>query len=410
MARPLAPNRTPFNPTATPIVSPSPTPPSPPPTTRRTARHRRVPSNASTTNTSTPAPQAANPPTDSTTCSSSTQEKRTSTTTLPPYYHLAPTVPTPFSGTLDAALDAILLFNQRYNTRRIKGFQPIIDALLSPVEADTAWHSLLLAMSDAKPAGTTRLLWTDLVFLVTRTLLPEAIAENRGLLARLYERRKHLAIRLVLRYDMVREWKMEYVNSSARWRDMAVTVASEPAPAAAAAARTRTSGLSFVSGKVAVIPPPKDGVEKKKKKKNVTWYREDEDFRRALIPNILPTLIAAPEQGYSTHGVRERMKHHVTDLDAYLVITDEEAAGWSSVRLLGMACTCILHWQWVRQNNDILADMEVRGWDELDGKAEECEWIADEMKKPGTGGAKGVKRGRGKEKEKENDGEFKKEG
>jgi len=128
--------------------------------------------------------------------------------------------------------------------------------------------------------------------------------------------------------------------------------------------------------------------------------KEKEEGRRALMPNIMPTLIAGPEHGYSTHAVRERMKHHVTDLDGYLLLTDEEVEGWGTAHLLRMVCTLILHWQWLRQNNKILGDMEVGGWEELDGKAEECEWIADDVKRivGHSGGGK-------KDKDREKDGD-----
>jgi len=180
-------------------------------------------------------------------------------------------------------------------------------------------------------------------------------------------------MRLVLRYDMLRAWK------TSGSKDGAVTVASVP-PA--------RHGVSSVSGNVGV------GVGVGAAGENGGEVQD----RRALMPNVLPTLIAAPAQGYSTHGVRERMKHHVTDLDGYLLLTDEEVRGWGAARLLSMMCALILHWQWLRQSNEILGDMEVTGWEDLDGKADECEWIADDVKKTGGVGGGGKK---DKEKDKE---------
>ena len=46
------------------------------------------------------------------------------------------------------------------------------------------------------------------------------------------------------------------------------------------------------------------------------------------MPNIWPTLIAAPQVGYPTLGVRDRMKHYITGLDKYLLLTDEEVRRW----------------------------------------------------------------------------------
>ena len=205
------------------------------------------------------------------------------------------------------------------------------------------------------------------------------------MLLRLYERKKQLAMRLVLRYDMLRAWKME-VSRGSHARDVAVTVASRPPPAhRVSAAFGRVDGVGL-----AAVEDMTDSAGREEE-------REKEGGRRALMPNIIPTLIAAPEHGYSTHAVRERMKHHVTDLDGYLLLTDEEVEGWGTAHLLRMACTLILHWQWLRQNNKILADMEVDEWEELGGKADECEWIADYVKR--TVGLAGVgKKDKDKEK------------
>lgn len=79
------------------------------------------------------------------------------------------------------------------------------------------------------------------------------------------------------------------------------------------------------------------------------------------------------------------MKHHITDLDNYLLLTDEMVARWSDAMLVGMTSQIVLQWQWLRRNNEVLLDMEVLGWEELEGRADECEWIADDVKKGGVG-------------------------
>jgi hypothetical protein len=183
-------------------------------------------------------------------------------------------------------------------------------------------------------------------------LLPEQIVENRAAMARLYDRKKQLAIRLVLRYDMLREWKME---QGTYHRDQAVAVPSLP-----------PAGLS------APAPIPHSRPERF-------------PYRRPQLPNIIPTLIAAPPGGFTTHAVRERMKHHVTDLDAYLLLTDEDVARWGDTVLWSMTSQILLQWQWLRQNNEMLQDMEIYGWEELEGKADECEWIAEDVKRTGAG-------------------------
>jgi hypothetical protein len=264
---------------------------------------------------------------------------------LSTHYFLAPTFPSPFTGSLEASLDAIQDWG-RHNGGT-KGVQGIVDALLKEVDSKTDWSGLLRGVEDV-PVGRLRYVAEELLFLVTRTLLPEQIVQNRGLMARLYDRRKQLAMRLVLRYDMLREWKM---GQGTHHRDQAVVVPSVP-----------PKGVS------ALAPVP-------------VRFPSKYPYRRPRLPNIVATLVAAPVGGFLTHGVRERMRHHVTDLDSYLLLEDAEVAGWSGVRLLSMVCQVVLHWQWLRQNNETLDEMEALGWEHLEGKADESEWIADDVKR-----------------------------
>ncbi|KAH7093358.1 hypothetical protein FB567DRAFT_624640 [Paraphoma chrysanthemicola] len=266
---------------------------------------------------------------------------------IPPHYFLPPTVPTPFTGTLEASLDAILEFGTR--VPRGYGVQAVLDTLSSEVDAGIDWPMLLRDLYiGGEGAGISRFLVEEFLFLVTRTLLPEQIAENRALMARLYERKKHLAIRLVLRYDMLREWKVD-------GKGHGVTIASLP-----------PTGLQ-APPTIPIIAPTAHVLQ-----------------RRGLMPNVISTLIAAPDGGWTTHAVRERMKHHITGLDKYLVLADHVVAGWNDETVVGMAAQVVLQWQWLRRNNEILEEMEVGNWEELEGKADECEWIADDVKKGGT--------------------------
>ncbi len=264
---------------------------------------------------------------------------------VPAHYFLAPTFPSPFTGSLEASLDAIQDWGVRNSGT--KGVQAILDALLKEVDSKTNWPGLLRRIEDV-PVGRLRHVAEELLFLVTRTLLPEQIVQNRAFMARLYDRRKQLAMRLVLRYDMLREWKME---QGTHHRDQPVVVASVPP-----------------KGVDALAPVPGSFPAK---------YPD----RRPRMPNIVATLVAAPVRGFMTHGVRERMRHHVTNLDSYLLLEDAEVAGWSGVRLLSMVCQVVLHWQWLRLNNETLDEMEVYGWEHLEGKADESEWIADDVKR-----------------------------
>lgn len=259
---------------------------------------------------------------------------------LPAHYTLPPTTPSPFTGTLETSLDAILDFGLSH-----PGTQCVVNALLQTVSPKTNWPLLLRTVYlQPNTAQEGRILLEEILFLTTRTLFPEQIAENRSLTSRLYERKKQLAIRLILRYDMLREWK---IDSSGH----PMTVASlPPATTPAPSPEVDMSGLYLGS-------------------------------RRLLMPNIISTLIAALHGGWTTHAVRERMKHHVTDLDSYLLLSDEKVRRWSDQVLLGMTAQVVLQWQWLRQNNEILGEMEVMGYEELEGRADECEWIADDVKR-----------------------------
>ena len=270
-------------------------------------------------------------------------------TRIPPHYSLPPTVPSPFTGSLEASLDAVLEWGSQPSNA---GTQCLVDALLRPVDPHTNWPLLLRSVYiDAEEHTHHRDVLESFICLLTRTLLPEQIAENRTLTSRLYERKKQLAIRLVLRYDLLREWKMDHT-----WHPMAV---ASVAP----------------TGQCAPNP--------------IVAMKEG---RRPLLPNIIPTLIAAPApSGWTTHAVRERMKHHITGLDSYLLLTDAKVASWSDETVLGMASQVALQWQWLRQNNEILGEMEINGYEELEGRADECEWIADDVKR-GEWGKAGGKR------------------
>ncbi|RYO20487.1 hypothetical protein AA0111_g9967 [Alternaria arborescens] len=275
-------------------------------------------------------------------------EKKSVVRLLPAHYLLPPTHPSPYEGSLERSLDAIQDWGRLHMSANgvTQGKLPSL-----------VCYELYASIRDGPPEHRRDMI-EELLFLLTRTLLPEQIVENRGLMARLYNAKKQLAMRLALRYDMLREWKME---AGTYHRDQAVTVASEPP-----AERVKSPALAAVSEDV----------------------RRRFPFRRPLLPNIIPTLIAAPPGGFTTHGVRERMKHHVTDLDAYLLLGDEEVAGWSGLKLSTTVIQVLLHWQWLRQNNAVLDEMEVHGWEDLEGKADESEWIAEDVKRNIVGGGK----------------------
>lgn len=268
------------------------------------------------------------------------------TTDIPPHYLLAPTVPSPFAGTLESSLDAILQWKRSHPLTT-----KVADVLLSQVSETTDWPTLLPTLfgsASALEANLGRLLLEDLLFLLTRTLLPEQIAENRATMARLYYDKHYCSVRLVLRYDMLR-------HGSAGKRDLGV--ASLPPTHVATTTQIATD-----------IPHNHGAAD------------AGHQMRRPLMPNVWATLIAAPDGGWNRISVRERMKHYVTPLDEYLLLSDDEVRGWTVERLVVKVSEIVLQWQWLRQKNEKLDEMELGDWEELDGRAKRCEWIVEKKK------------------------------
>ncbi|KAF2643624.1 hypothetical protein P280DRAFT_394758, partial [Massarina eburnea CBS 473.64] len=246
-------------------------------------------------------------------------------------------VPSPFSGTLEASLDAILVFTSLYPELR-----HLTTPLLKDVDRQTDWPKLcrlVLSEHEELPARSRHLL-EELLFLVTRTLLPEQIIENRRLMYRAYVTKRNLSNRMALRYDMLRGWKK--------------------------CAHTHPMVVESVLPSKSIIPPK-------------AVYDALRPHRRAFMPNILPTLIAnTPDQPYHSKRLSDCMRHRVTDLDAYLLLTNQVVASWSEVKLLMTVVEVVVQWQWLRENTELMADMDVRAWEDLSGRADECNWVKDQ--------------------------------
>ncbi|KAF2689820.1 hypothetical protein K458DRAFT_474271 [Lentithecium fluviatile CBS 122367] len=307
------------------------------PATRRTAAHATraisipstTPSEATTT-TYTPS-RAAN---------------------IPPAYLLPPTIPSPYTGTLEASLDAILDFTRVYPNLR-----PLTAVLLADVDLTTNWPVLLQTTLKGETAENEREMLEEIMFLVTRVLLPEQVAENRALMLRLYEAKKTTSVRVSLRYDMLRKW-----TRGGHAHDMVV----ESRPALPPPLPSSPSSIPVSASRPA---PPPDPISNPKL-----------PARPPFRPNVLATLIAAPAQythGYPTRKLGEAMRHHVTELDRWMLLTDEEVAQWEGKRLWMGVCGVLVMWQWLRRDTEVLGEMEVGGWQELGGRVDECEWIRE---------------------------------
>lgn len=260
---------------------------------------------------------------------------------IPHYYLADPTNPSPYAGTLDASLEAILDFGRLYPQT-----MSLMDVLRKDVDPSTNWMELLVGLleQEKEQESFCRHLLEELLFLVTRTLLPEQIVQNRALMNRMYWAKKNLSLRVTLRYDSLRNWHKKHSNHY-------VMVESKPQPL-----RPRP------------FYPPAD-------------YDKMHPGRRPLNPSVWATLIAGPSEGYTHRKMAEAMKHHITDLDALLMYTDEQVAGWSTSVLFQNLVKVVLQWQWLRSNTEKMEDMEVSNWEELDGKPEENEWVRDQPTK-----------------------------
>jgi hypothetical protein len=145
--------------------------------------------------------------------------------------------------------------------------------------------------SHARKCTIGRYLLTILLFLLTRLLIPNQILENRGYMTRLYSERRGTYVRLLLRYDMLLPWK-KYGNHY-------LVVPAEV-----------SSG----------VPPP------------LEWNKYD--LWRPLYPNVWASLLTPPKEGFVTKTVGEKLRHHVTELDGYLLIRDEEVDNWGDNQLV----------------------------------------------------------------------------
>ncbi|KAL5423084.1 hypothetical protein PMIN04_004150 [Paraphaeosphaeria minitans] len=260
---------------------------------------------------------------------------------IPPHYLLPPTQPSPFEGTLEASLNALLDFGRTHPNS-----MSIMNVLRQCVTTTTNWLDVLvpvLELEENTAMGNGRLLLEELLFLATRTLLPEQIAQNRACMHRMYAAKRTTSMKMILRYDMLREW-------------------------------TKRENKHFI---IVESHPPLPNLEASLLAEE---YGKPHSGRRPLLANIWATLIAAPAQGYGVYKVGQAMKHHVTGLDKWLMFEDDEVAGWNTETLVQLVMQALLQWQWLRDNTERMEHMEVRGWEDLEGRTDECEWVRDDKR------------------------------
>jgi hypothetical protein len=277
---------------------------------------------------------------------------------LPAHYLLPPTIPLLFEGTLEASLDALLELQQS-----VPELLPVVTALVMGKKG-TDWPTLFCTVLTLKRGHTEahkdnikrkdtvtacpqqnssyankctkgRYLLTTLLFLFTRLLLPNQILENRRYMTRLYSDHRGTYVRLLLRYDMLLPWKKNGNHY--------LVVPAEPSQG---------------------VPPQLD------------WNKDE--LRRPLYPNIWASLLAPPKGGYATKSVGEKLRHHITELDGYLLVRDVEVDSWGDRELITKMATVVGVWLWIREMNEILDDMEVNGWEGLMNLVGN-EWFLDSL-------------------------------
>lgn len=256
-----------------------------------------------------------------------------------PHYSFPPTEPSPFKGTLDASLEALLKFGIRYPNS-----MSILDSLRQ-YHSDTDWKDMLvkvLGSGDKTKMGNGYLLLVELLFLMTRTLFPEQIAQNRACMRRMYIANTRLSVGMTLRYDM------KFIVKAPDQSNRTLYTVQSCRP-------EHTVGAS-VSAE----------------------YDQLHAGRRPLLPNIWATLIAEPVELYETDLLRASMKHHISKMDKWLLFEDEEVAGWSSERLIWNLVQVLVQWQWLIKDTERMEKMEVGGWEELAVPMDQCEWVRDD--------------------------------
>ncbi|KAH7135778.1 hypothetical protein B0J11DRAFT_169860 [Dendryphion nanum] len=113
------------------------------------------------------------------------------------HYQLAPTVPSPFQPDLSKSLDVLIEF-----ARNHADLVTLTTTMLKAPESSTNWPQLIIKLFTREDRCSDELkmyLLEELLFLVTRTLLPDAIAMNRGLMYELYMARPMARTGLMLR-------------------------------------------------------------------------------------------------------------------------------------------------------------------------------------------------------------------
>ncbi|KAF2020999.1 hypothetical protein BU24DRAFT_469765 [Aaosphaeria arxii CBS 175.79] len=266
---------------------------------------------------------------------------------LPNFYYLDPTVPSPYDVEPEESLECLLQF-QRVFPKLI----PITTVLLQAHTRKTNWAQVLNSFLDGQDPEISReekkSMVVELLLYITRVLLPFQIAVNRRLLAQLYAERKGTNLRLLLRYDMLREWKPKKHSGKSNLAALTYWVESaEPVNTYMNVADGSASGEDGMDS----LPP--------------------------LAMNVIPTLIAAPAGGWRIMSVRDKMRHNVTALDDILMLKREQLVRMGKMMFTVKFAETVLLWQELMTNNEMLEDFKAKDWEGL-GTGEANEWIKDQ--------------------------------
>ncbi|KAF2110614.1 hypothetical protein BDV96DRAFT_666976 [Lophiotrema nucula] len=217
-------------------------------------------------------------------------------------YTLPPTVPSPFAANLQASLDALTAFGRVHPV-----LNDLVTGLQGPHDQQPNWAELL-----QKHLPTSRQALNELFLLVTRTLIPNQVAENREECKGYYDRDPSGGnLQIIVRYDAFFRWK-KLRGNPVRVNNDGQTFSFDGKKAAVADLHP------YVNVNAPVAPAPS----------LTTPYTGV----RPLLPNTISTLIFATRptpttdnpHGYSAERNNVNMAHHVTILDEMLFTSEQE--------------------------------------------------------------------------------------
>lgn len=89
-------------------------------------------------------------------------------------------------------------------------------------------------------------------------------------------------------------------------------------------------------------------------------------------------MLTPPKEGFVTKSVGEKLRHHITELDGYLLNGNEEVDKWGDSQLVVKLGSVVSVWLWIRKINEKFGDTEMHGWNELTDVVDN-KWFLDNV-------------------------------